>query len=144
MTVLFDTSVLVAALVRKHPEHDRAVGWLRRAKSREIQGSISTHSLAELYAVLTALPLSPRISVGAAQRLIRENIWDHFEPIALTAEDYWLTIGSCVELGRQSGAVYDGLIARCAQKTSVDRLLTANCVHFRELWPEAADKVIEP
>jgi len=31
--VLFDTSVLVAALVAAHPAHDRAFPWLKRASS---------------------------------------------------------------------------------------------------------------
>lgn len=60
--VLFDTSVLVAALVKPHPAHTRAFPWLKKAKSGELTMIVSSHTLAEIYAVLTTLPVSPRIT----------------------------------------------------------------------------------
>lgn len=65
MKVLFDTSVLVAALIVDHPKHSESLPWLLRIKAEEIQGFISTHSLAELYAVLTRLPLPQMIAPAA-------------------------------------------------------------------------------
>jgi predicted nucleic acid-binding protein len=62
MKVFLDTSILVAAFVEGHPYHTQALPWVQRAKRREIQGVIAAHTLAELYAVLTALPVRPRIS----------------------------------------------------------------------------------
>jgi predicted nucleic acid-binding protein len=46
--VLFDTSVLVAALVEAHPMHARALPWLQRAKAGEIAMVVVSHSVAEL------------------------------------------------------------------------------------------------
>ena len=57
MKTLFDTSVLVAAVVEPHPMHVRALPWLQRAKAGEIDFFVASHTLAELYAVLTTLPL---------------------------------------------------------------------------------------
>jgi predicted nucleic acid-binding protein len=57
--VLFDTSVLIAALVVSHPQHAACFPRLKAAQSKQIQGFISTHTLAEAYSVLTRLPFSP-------------------------------------------------------------------------------------
>jgi predicted nucleic acid-binding protein len=48
--ILFDTSILVAALLEDHLD---SLPWLQRAIAKEIQGVVSTHTLAELYAILT-------------------------------------------------------------------------------------------
>jgi predicted nucleic acid-binding protein len=44
MRVLFDTSVLVAALVQAHPRHSHALPWLQRAKAGEFKYLVSSHS----------------------------------------------------------------------------------------------------
>ncbi len=56
MRTLFDTSVLVAALVEQHPKHERAIPWLSKAKADKFEFIVVSHSLADLYAVLTTLP----------------------------------------------------------------------------------------
>jgi predicted nucleic acid-binding protein len=62
--VLFDTSILVAAVVADHPKYPESCPWLQRVKAKEIVGFVSTHTLAELSAVLTRLPLPQSISPG--------------------------------------------------------------------------------
>jgi predicted nucleic acid-binding protein len=62
MKVLFDTSVLVAAFEVSHPRHGVCLLWLQRAQEKEIDGYLSTHTFAELYSVLTRLPVRPPIS----------------------------------------------------------------------------------
>ena len=37
MKILFDTSVIIAALVETHPMHTRAFPWLKRARSAEFE-----------------------------------------------------------------------------------------------------------
>jgi predicted nucleic acid-binding protein len=64
--ILFDTSVLVAALVESHPVHINAVAALRRVQNAQDMGWIAMHSIAELYSVLTRLPIQPR---GLSQRV---------------------------------------------------------------------------
>ena len=51
MKILFDTSVLVAALINSHPRHESAIHWLQQVKLGEIEMVIATHTLAELYAM---------------------------------------------------------------------------------------------
>lgn len=91
MKVLFDTSVLVAAMLVKHPQHTACLSWLQQANTGQIAGLTATHTLAEVYAVLTRFPLSPRILPQLAQRLITDNLRP-FEVISLTVEDIRLSL----------------------------------------------------
>lgn len=87
MRALFDTSVLVAALLASHPHHSVCTSYLNQAQSQEIEGFISTHSLAEIYSVLTRLPVRPRINPELAQRQIEVNL-QRLEGVPLAVEDY--------------------------------------------------------
>ena len=74
MKALLDTSVLVAAVVQAHPQHGRALPWLARGRRGEFQLFVASHTLAEMFAVLTTLPVKPRISPSTAWRLVSENV----------------------------------------------------------------------
>ena len=136
MRVLFDTSVLVAAVVEPHPMHNRALPWLRRAKASTDEYLVASHTMAELYAVLTTLPVSPRIAPGTAWRLVHENVETRATLIPLTVSDYRATLKRLAELGLSGGVVYDALIARAAEKFRAERLLTLNPEDFKRVWPE--------
>ncbi|MBI3292897.1 MAG: PIN domain-containing protein [Elusimicrobia bacterium] len=144
MRVLFDTSVLVAAVVEAHAMHGRAFLWLKRAKAKEYEFLVSSHTVAELYAVLTSLPLSPKISPGTAWRLVHENVGTVARTVALSASDYESVVKRMAERGLTGGLVYDALIAQAARKSGADRLLTLNADDFKRVWPEGASAVIVP
>ncbi|MFM6327122.1 MAG: type II toxin-antitoxin system VapC family toxin [Microcystis panniformis] len=127
--VLFDTSVLVASILVNHEQHSACISWLTRVKRGEIQGYIGTHTLAELYAILSAFPAKPRLSPQLVQQLIKENL-DSFEIISLTSDDYKAVINLMVTLNLRGGAIYDALIAYGSLKAEVDHLLTLNFKHF--------------
>jgi len=135
MKTLFDTSVLIAAIVEPHPMHIRALPWLQRAKAGKIDFLVATHTLAELYAVLTTLPLKPRISPSTAWRLIHDNIETSAKIVSLSSSDYKSTVKHMSELGLTGGIIYDALIVKAAQKSGVERLLTFNANDFIRLWP---------
>ena len=67
------------------------------ARSDQFQGVVSTHTLAELYSVLTRLPYRPVISPAIAQRQIRENL-QGFEKVALEVNDYDAAIDRMVDV----------------------------------------------
>ena len=144
MRVLFDTSVLVAAMVEQHPLHLRAFPWLKRAREREIDACVTTHSLAELYAVLTALPVRPKITPGMARRLVRENVEKVAQIEAMTQKDYQDVLDSMAELELRGGIVYDALAAKIAQRWQAEALLTFNAKDFRRAWPGGAEVIQEP
>jgi predicted nucleic acid-binding protein len=144
MKILFDTSVMIAAMVEPHPMHSRAFPWLRRAKSKEFHILVASHTLAELYAVLTTLPISPKIQPGVARQLIYHNINKISKIISLSSSDYISVINQMANLGLSGGSVYDALIAKSAQKSKVDRLLTFNVDDFKRVWPEGVEKITLP
>jgi predicted nucleic acid-binding protein len=109
MKTLFDTSALAAAIVEPHPMHTRALPWLQRAKAGNIDFFVASHTLAELHAVLTTLPLKPRISPLTAWRLVHDNVETSAKIISLSPSDYKDTIKYVSELGLSGGIIYDAL-----------------------------------
>ena len=141
---MFDTSVLVAGMVEPHPMHERALPWLKRARSGDLEFFVASHTLAELYAVLTTLPVSPRISPGAAWRLIREDVITAAKIISISPSDYGAVIRRVADLGMSGGIIYDAIITKAAQKAQVDRILTLNPDDFTRAWPEGATLISLP
>ncbi len=144
MRNLFDTSVLIAAIVEPHPMHPRAFPWLKRARSKEFEMFVASHTLAELYAVLTTLPISPKITPGTARQLIHNNIEASGKIIPLSTSDYSSIIRHMAESGLSGGIIYDALIVKAAQKSRVDHILTFNIDDFRRIWPEGDAHFVLP
>ena len=144
MKILFDTSVIIAALVESHPMHKRAFPWLKQAKANKFEMIVASHTIAELYAVLSTLPTKPRISPLTARKLINENIESISKIVSLTPEEYKSVIKQVSELGLVGGITYDALIAKVAQKSKVEKLLTLNIDHFNRAWPGGQETIFLP
>jgi predicted nucleic acid-binding protein len=144
MRTLFDTSVLVAAFIEGHPKHERALPWLSKAKAQEFEFVVSSHTLAELYAVLTTLPVKPRISPNVSWRLLQENIEGVAKTVSLSSIEYKATIKKASESGLSGGIIYDALIAKVAEKSKAERILTFNLKHFRRVWEGKKEALVEP
>jgi len=95
-----------------------------------------------MYAVLTRLPLSPRIRPAMAEKLISENVRAHAEVVSLSAKDYSTVLSNAAALNLSGGVVYDAVIAHAARKSSVDQLVTLDPDDFRRVWPDAGDRII--
>jgi predicted nucleic acid-binding protein len=78
MKIFCDTSVLVAGAVRSHEHYTRAFTVVERVASKKDRGVVSVHSLAEMYAVLTRLPLIPRIQPAEAAKIVSDKVVRHF------------------------------------------------------------------
>jgi predicted nucleic acid-binding protein len=135
MKVCFDTSTLVAALLKQHPHHAIAFPHLKAAQKGSIKAHLTTHALAELYATLTALPLKPRLSPTDVQRLLDSSILPHFTIIALSGKAYKQAITLTAAQHLASGAIYDALHIVGARAAQCERLLTLNLKHFKALAP---------
>ena len=142
--VLFDTNVLVAGIVKFHPHFNRANPWLRKVVQQKIELIVASHSLAEVYAVLTNYPVKPRFAPGTINRIIQEDIVKYAKIVALTGTDYLTVIRRLSEQGIVGGMIYDALILRAAQKEKVSKILTLNPEHFQRIWQEGKNKIIEP
>ena len=111
------------------------------ALAKELDMIVAAHTIAELYAALSTFPIKPRISPLIARKLISENIETVAEIISLTSREYISVIKQISELGLAGGITYDALIAKVAQKSKVERLLTLDANHFTRVWPDG-DKII--
>jgi predicted nucleic acid-binding protein len=141
--ILFDTSAVIPALISDHVSHSACLPYLNQASSRQIQGLISTHSLAELYSVLTRMPIEPKPSTQQVQ-LTLSDLLQYLEPIPLVSQDYQAAIANMVKLNLPGGGVFDALIAQAALKANADVLLTLNPKHFNRLGDSIARLVQTP
>ena len=97
---------------------------------------ISLHSLAETFAVLSALPINPRISADQAIFLIEKEILQNFLTVPLSVGDYRQAMSDVARAGRSGGAIYDALILQAARNVGASKLYTFNDKHFQSLLRE--------
>jgi predicted nucleic acid-binding protein len=144
MKMLLDTSVLVAAMVEVHPAHEWAPPWLQRDKRKEVTAVVASHTLAELYSILTRLPLQPQISPALAWKLIQENVLATIEVVSLLEDDYRAILEYLSQTGIVGGATYDALIVHAALKAMVDQIATLNAKDFRRIYPDLSERIVGP
>ena len=137
MKVLYDTSVLLAALLVEHANHSLAFPQLELARRGMVQGCLSTHSLAELYSVMTRLPLPLRVVPDEAEAAIMDLL-DYLEPSPLLVAEYQQAIRQMVTLRLVGGVIFDAIIAQAALKAGVDQILTFNPKDFTRLGERVA------
>ncbi len=142
MKACFDTSTLVAALLQQHPHHAIAFSRLRAVEQGAIQGYLTTHGLAELFATLTGLPLKPRLLLRDVQHLIQKSVLSHFTLIPLGPQEYLDAIALTVATNLSNGAIYDALHLIGAKSAGSTALYTLNLRHFQALAP--GDSLILP
>jgi predicted nucleic acid-binding protein len=142
--VFFDTSVLVAASEQSHPHYAQAWPALRRVTARKDQGFMSVHSIAEVYATLTRLPVQPRIHPAEAVRIITDNILPPFEMVPVRGKDYTEALKLVGDRGWGGAKVYDALLIGCAARSGAERIYTFNLADFRQLAPDLEDKICAP
>ncbi|MDZ4718180.1 MAG: PIN domain-containing protein [Roseiflexaceae bacterium] len=144
MRVLLDTSVFVAAMVESHPAHERALPWLQQIHAHTLDGFVAAHSLAEIYAVLTRLPIQPRITPQIAHEMVTHNITTICTIVALSAADYTSLLTGLAQTGLVGGIVYDAIILSAARQAGVDKVVSLNARDFRRIAPDPPDWIIEP
>lgn len=142
MKVLMDTSTMVAATVPALPDYGSAKPWLVRANAGAFDFLISLHSIAEMYSVLTRLPVKPAISPTQARTLIRRDVLSCAITVALGENDYRQILDDLSQRGLSGGIIHDAVIARAADLAQVDHLVTLNVSHFQRVWPVGAARVI--
>ncbi len=144
MRAAFDTSVVVAGRLEAHAHHRRARVWLRAVVDADIEAFVSRHALAETWAVLTRLPMTPRLSSIEALRVVERLLEDGFVPIDMTADVYDAALRRCADAGLSSGAVFDALHLAAAESVGADLMLTFNVKHFRPLVREGSPTILAP
>jgi predicted nucleic acid-binding protein len=136
-----DTSVLVAAFYGDHQHHAPSIELFLRQK--KTTGCTAAHCLAEIYAAVTGMPGRARASPHEAL-LFLGDVRERLALVVLDEAEYVATLESAATAGIFGGAVYDALIARCAQKVRAEVLYTWNAQHFGRFGAQIAARVRQP
>ena len=141
MKEFFDTSVLVAAFWGGHRDHPASIKLLGSANKK--QSACSLHTLAEVYAAMTALPIKPMLPPEQVMLFVQE-VRDRLTLVSLDEKEYFATIQQTAAAGFTSGRVYDALLLRCAAKAKAQTIYTWNLRHFQAIAPEQAARIRTP
>jgi len=141
MRDFFDTSVLIAAHLSDHPHHPPSLTALARAT--RATSSCAAHSLAEIYSVLTRLPVRPLIPPEQVM-LFLNDVRDRLTILTLDEAVYGETLEAAASRGVTGGRIYDALLLRCAADAQAETIYTWNIKHFQQLAPELADRIRTP
>ncbi len=141
MKAFLDTSVLVAAFWADHYGHDASNALLAQAKGEN--WACGLHSLAEIYATMTAMPVRPVLAPQQVLLLV-EQVPERLTMISLTGSEYRRSIRDAADKGLTSGRIYDALLLACARKAQAKTIFTWNLKHFRQLAPDLAERIRTP
>lgn len=137
MKVFLDTNVLVAASVAGHPHHQQAFAVVDRVVAGRDKGFMSMHSIAEIYAALTRVPVVPRIHPTEASQILCDSVLPLFQCVPVGKRDYLKALETVRAGGWLGARIYDALLLGCAAKCSADRIYTFNLADFQSLSPPA-------
>lgn len=141
MKVFFDTSVLVAVFWGDHVHHAPSLKVF--AEATPADAACAAHSLAEVYAVLTRLPVKPPI--GSDQALLfHQEVLDRLSIVSLDANAYAATIRAAAGRGVKGRRICDALLLACAVRSNAEVVFSWNVKDFRALAPELAERIREP
>jgi predicted nucleic acid-binding protein len=91
----------------------------------------AAHSVAELYAVMTRLPVRPRITPEQGVLFV-ENVRDYFSVVTLSAAEQF----EAARRGVGGAKVYDLLTLKCALKSGAERVYALNLQEFMRMAPQ--------
>lgn len=141
-TFFCDTSVLVAASDTIHQHHGPSLALISTARSN--RAFCAAHTLAELYATLTATP-PPRMRRPADVLANVDHAASVFTAVALDVDDYRWVLRHAAASGVRSGQLYDALILKAAECSGAAAVYTWNVPHFmRVTWPAMAGRIRTP
>lgn len=137
----YDSSVLVAVFLGDHQHHAASLKLFIQASPE--RSYCAAHSVAEVFAVTTRLPLRPPIGPEQAI-LFLEEIAARLTLVSLSGDEYLAAITGAADKGISGGRIYDALILQCAAKVNAEQIYTWNSRHFAQIAPELADRLSEP
>lgn len=141
MRRFFDTSVLIAVFYGDHPAHQAAIQRYRDANPKT--AFCAARSVAELYAVMTRLPVRPAIAPEQCMLFVND-LRERFTLVGLTGAEYVATVARAAKAGLPGGKVYDALILACAGKAGAEVVYTLNANDFERIAPDLAGRIQSP
>lgn len=140
MKTYWDSSALLAAVVRDEPHHAQANAALASAPD----DWTTPHALAECFATLTGGRKSIQLSPADALRVIEGNFLPRLKLLDLGPDDYMTAMRSAQPAGARGGALYDLLHLQAARKLKAQRIYTINVRHFQAFAPDLARHICAP
>lgn len=142
--ILFDTSALIALYIHNHPNHENCLNYFLDQGKKGANFFLCSHSAAEFYRNITSGRKYLSYTPSQAHKLINQAINIYFEPVTLDYSDYVKVIEIMKKLSLHGAVVYDGLIARAAEKAECKQIVTYNVQDFQRIWPLTSANLIEP
>ena len=106
MRAFLDSSVLVPVFFEDHPRHEPSFSTFAQCDPES--SYCAAHSLAELYATLTAMPIRPRISPDEAL-LFGQAVEARLSTVPLEGAEYSKALENAAAAGVRGRAVFDYL-----------------------------------
>ena len=139
--IFLDTSVLIATAQVSHERHRPSRNLWNQCTRQDTR--ISTHTIAEVFNTLSAMPpalrLAPRDAVLAMKTFLQR-----LTPVTLSAAEYMETLRRTANLGHSGGMIYDALLLACARKVQAEQIYTWNVKHFQMVAPDLAERIVTP
>jgi predicted nucleic acid-binding protein len=136
-----DSSVIFASVQEEHTHHRRSLAVMLAAS--KAQTFCSTHTIAELHATLTRIPLPLRVAPESAQ-LILEKLCERVSFVSLTPEEYLEAVRGLSSRRLPGAQIFDALLMACARRIEAEIIYTWNLNHFRMIAPDLAARIVEP
>lgn len=131
----------MATFFGDHPHHETSLDAFTSATKSTC--ACAAHSLAEVYAVLTRLPIRPLVTPAEALLFI-EEIRKRLTVVMLDEGAYVETLQQSANMNLTGGQLYDALILKAADRTKAKSILTWNIGHFRRIAPALANRIRTP
>lgn len=128
MSLLLDTSVVIASLDADEPSH-AACDRLLAAGGH----LLFAHALAETFSILTGSRMGRRLRPALAAELIAQSVLPFVELVHLTGKETMAVIAETEKRGVRGGAVYDLLHLAAARKAGAEALVTLDLRDFQSL-----------
>ena len=124
--------------------HPRQAACLNRlAQMEDKEGACAAHTLTEIFAVLTRLPIHHRVPPHTAFELVNHTS-KRFTIVTLTPAEQLTAIQRFVAEGLTGAMIYDAMILACARKVKATKIYTLDPKHFTRIAPDLASRILEP
>ncbi len=125
-----DTSVIVAALLPWHGDHEASRRAIAHCRDRGDRLLLPLPVLAQSYSVLTRLPPGRRLRLVVVLELLKKDLGARVDLVGTAPPDGWRLLEGAVAAGVSGGGIHDFEILACAAASGADRLLTLDSDDF--------------
>ena len=139
MSVLLDSSVLVAALAPDEDRHEACLALL-------MQGGnvVYAHAFLETFSTLTGGRLGVKVDADLAAQLLSETVLPRVQVIELGIAELLAALRLARKQGVRGGGVYDYMHLVAARKAKAEILYTINLSDFQHLHREGDPEIRRP